>query len=545
MQNFRQVFASALSMVCLASAGSASEPQGVSPSSSAPSGAGILATVRVEFRAADRAVVSIAPGLYDSSEPAERREAVAIWRSGEGRLLVTYDGETDRLEAVLQSGADATVVVHGGAVPRGFDKLDPLRYAPSVMGLLAETANRGAAGAIELRAVEVGAGRRPRSLQEIGAGAQAVSQLLHADRTLAHGFSLAGTIRLTGARPSAESPLTVEVRLLADQVDGPLQGTGFAAPENSGGTFTNSTPTTIPPLGTATPYPSQITIVPDYYLTGVVTSVVVGFDNFDHTYPGEIAALLVGPAGDAVELMHFTCGDFDLLDADFTFDDAAVLHMPNAAPCYSGSWKPSGHGPSNPYPPPAPPPPGYWHEFTPFLGDSPIGTWNLYIDTHEDFALIDLGRLDAWSLTLTTAIQIPGSGTFGNAAPYPSTYSFSGNDPSLGLKDCLVTISGLTHTYLSDIHLLFLVPSGQTAYLVGDACPGTNAVNLDWVFNDFAAGFLPGSPCATGTYRPTVLGFHAFPGARTCSSLRPCTRRNQRQRCQRRLRALCAGRFQQ
>lgn len=515
MRKLTQAVAATISMACMAqAAGGAALRAATSRSTvaSEPSGAGVLATVRVEFRAADEVRISIAPGLEDAAAAAEQETAVAVWPAAEGRLWVSYDAAADRLEARIENGADSAALVANGIVQRGFGRLDPLRFAPRVMGLLAETANRGDAGSIELREAEVGAGRRARPLQEIGAGARSVSQLLHAGSALAPGFSLAGTIRLSGARPSAAAPMSVEIRLLADRAEGDEPAAPPAAPDISSATFTNATPTTILPLGAASPYPSQIVIDPGSYLTGVLTSVVVGWDNLDHTYPGEIGALLVDPAGHSVELMRRACGDFDLVNTDLVFDDAAVLTMPNAAPCFSGSWKPTGWGPTDNYPPPAPAgTPGYSHSFATLLGDSPIGTWSLYLYTHVDYGLIDLGVIDAWSLTLTTRILIPATGTFGVAAPYPSTYSFSGIDPTLGLRNCTVTISGLTHSYVADLHLLFAAPSGQAAYLVGDACAGTSAVDLDWTFDDAAAGFLQGPACASGAYRPTVLGVRTFP----------------------------------
>ncbi len=479
----------------------ATAPATASSTSPTTAGAGVLASVRIEFRAPDRALLSIAPGLHGTSGLAEREVAAVEWHAGEGRLLLTYDGESDRLEAVLEDGAGTTAVAYSGAVSRGFGGLNPLRFAPRLMGVVVETANRGASGAVELTGAEIRSGWRRRRLKDIGAGAQAVSQLFHAERELSRGFAFAATIRLVDAQPTAMSPLIVEVRLLADRAEAGEDESQSQAPESDIGIYTNSTPTTILPTGAASPYPSQITVDPGY-LTGVLTSVVVGFDNLDHTYPSEMAALLVGPSGSNVELMRLACGSFDLLDADFTFDDAAVLQMPNGAPCFSGSWKPTRYGPLAHFPPPAPPA-LYGLVLADFLGQSPVGVWSLYVASQE---------IDGWSLTLTTAIQIPSSGTVGNAAPYPSAFTIGGFAPNQRVKGCAVYIFGVSHTYLADLHLLLASPSGQTAYLLGDACSNTNAVSLDWIFGDDpAVGFLPGSSCGSGVYRPTVLGTQVFP----------------------------------
>lgn len=520
MRNFRVAIALAASLLCwareLGAISPATAPSGetapttMSATSAAAPGDGVLASVQVEFRAPNRALLSVVPGLYQSTPPVEREAAWMDWHPGDGRLRVTYDSASDRLEAVLEDAAGSTAVACADAVTRGFGRLDPLQFAPRVMGLLVETSNRGASGAIALIETEIASSRAPRQLQDVGAGGRAVSQLFHAERGLSSGFSFAGTIRLVDARPMAMAPLTVEVRLLADLAGAGEDESQREAPESDIGIYTNSTPTTILPTGAGSPYPSQITVDPGY-LTGVLTSVVVGFDNLDHTYPGEMAALLVGPSGSNVELMRLACGSFDLLDADLTFDDTAVLQMPNGAPCFPGSWKPTRYGPIAHFPPPAPPA-LYGLVLADFLGQSPVGVWSLYVASQEIDGFIDLGRIDGWSLTLTTTIQIPGSGTFGNAAPYPSAFAVSGFAPNQRVKGCAVYIFGVSHSYLADLHLLLASPSGQTAYLLGDACSNTNAVGLDWIFGDDpAVGFLPGSSCGNGVYRPTVLGTQAFP----------------------------------
>src|ERR1044072_5492460 len=66
-----------------------------------------------------------------------------------------------------------------------------------------------------------------------------------------------------------------------------------------GATFTNSSPITIPLIGNASPYPSTINVTG---LSGTVTNVNVTFNNFTHTFPDDIAIVVVGPTGAALLL---------------------------------------------------------------------------------------------------------------------------------------------------------------------------------------------------------------------------------------------------
>jgi len=58
--------------------------------------------------------------------------------------------------------------------------------------------------------------------------------------------------------------------------------------------FSNATSISIPALGSATPYPSNILVSG---LTGTITKVTVTLSGFSHTAPDDVDVLLVGPAG--------------------------------------------------------------------------------------------------------------------------------------------------------------------------------------------------------------------------------------------------------
>ena len=60
-----------------------------------------------------------------------------------------------------------------------------------------------------------------------------------------------------------------------------------------------------------------------FQLTGVVGKVTVMLTGFSHDYPNDVSVLLVGPAGQAVELMAAAGYNIPVSDVDLTFDDTA------------------------------------------------------------------------------------------------------------------------------------------------------------------------------------------------------------------------------
>jgi hypothetical protein len=94
-------------------------------------------------------------------------------------------------------------------------------------------------------------------------------------------------------------------------------------------TFSNPAPITIPPQGgTATPYPSDITVSG---LKGTVTDVNVTLSSLSHTFPDDVAVLLVGPGGQNVVLMSDSGCDLDVSNVTLIFDDEAATTLPDRA----------------------------------------------------------------------------------------------------------------------------------------------------------------------------------------------------------------------
>ena len=102
---------------------------------------------------------------------------------------------------------------------------------------------------------------------------------------------------------------------------------------NSTQTFSNASVITIPASGTgattgapATPYPSNITVAG---FTGPVSKVTVTLKNINHTFPGDIDVLLVGPTGVKFVLLSDVIGGNDWTGQTYTIDDAAAGVVPS------------------------------------------------------------------------------------------------------------------------------------------------------------------------------------------------------------------------
>ena len=158
------------------------------------------------------------------------------------------------------------------------------------------------------------------------------------------------------------------------------------APGAGATTYNNDAPITINTGGTATPYPSSITVSGT---AGPITDVNVGLDGLSHTVPDEVAIALVAPSGQSLLLQHCVGDGTDAAGVFITFDDAAAAELPNAGALANGTFQPTAHcAPSVSFPAPGPlasygnpgPASGGTATFaSTFNGLSAIGTWNLYV----------------------------------------------------------------------------------------------------------------------------------------------------------------------
>ena len=145
-------------------------------------------------------------------------------------------------------------------------------------------------------------------------------------------------------------------------------------------TFSNTGYISIPSSGSASPYPSQITVSG---VTGTVAKVTVKINDLSHTNPDDIDMLLVGPTGQTVMLMSDQGGGGDVSGVDLTFDDSAASELPDYNQIYSGTYKPCVSAQSD-YMSGAPSGP-YGTVLSGFNGLDPNGTWSLYIRDDNNY----------------------------------------------------------------------------------------------------------------------------------------------------------------
>lgn len=175
-------------------------------------------------------------------------------------------------------------------------------------------------------------------------------------------------------------------------------------------TFTNSSPVTFGAgvANNGNPYPSPIAVSG---LTGTITEVKVTINNFSHTFPDDVAFVLVGPNGDAFLIMDGAGGDPDMSGVTFTLADSGTINLPDTAAWPAGTYKPTAHylpgtnfpapGPGTTHGYPGPAGPGTATFASVFNGDNPNGTWNLFT---RDFEAGDGGSIGGgWTLEITTS----------------------------------------------------------------------------------------------------------------------------------------------
>lgn len=127
--------------------------------------------------------------------------------------------------------------------------------------------------------------------------------------------------------------------------------------------------------------------------------------------------------------------------------------------------------------------------------------------------LIAAGSAGAATFANGFPIAIPsGTGTQGNAFPYPATIDVSGLDPHVA--KVTVTLKGFAHQCSIDVDALLVGPQGQSSILTSDAGDCANEPQLrpgvDLTFDDNAANAVPcldfnSTPTQLpgGTYAPT------------------------------------------
>jgi hypothetical protein len=180
--------------------------------------------------------------------------------------------------------------------------------------------------------------------------------------------------------------------------------------------YTNSQLITIPDIGSASPYPSMITVSG---VTGQVGKVTATLAGFTHSYPHDVSALLVGPSGANVLILSHAADVSFATNLTLAFDDTADAPLPATGYMTSGTWQPSVYPPSPVFSNPAPAGP-YSALLSDFNGLNPNGTWSLFVldDNAGDSGYIANG----WSLALEAIVpvnQLADVGASATASPEP------------------------------------------------------------------------------------------------------------------------------
>jgi subtilisin-like proprotein convertase family protein len=170
-------------------------------------------------------------------------------------------------------------------------------------------------------------------------------------------------------------------------------------------TFTNSTPLTIPAIGTSMPYGTTLNVSG---LSGT-KKIKLELTGLSHTFPGDLDILLVGPAGQKFVVMSDAVSSFATqTGANVVLKDDAAATLPATGTVnMNGEWKPTDHTttPADNFPAPAPaapyqlPAPSGSNTFASVFGTRGMdlnGTWTLYV---LDDVSGDSGSLAGWKLT--------------------------------------------------------------------------------------------------------------------------------------------------
>lgn len=158
--------------------------------------------------------------------------------------------------------------------------------------------------------------------------------------------------------------------------------------------FTNPAAISIPSSGSATPYPSTISVSS---FGAAINDVNVILHGLSHAFPADLDILLVGPGGRAALLMSDVGGGSDLNGITLIFDDQAANSLSN--PIGPGAHKPSNAGGGDNFPAPAPGGP-YGTQLSVFNSATANGTWQLFVV--DDGLFADGSIAGGWTLGINS-----------------------------------------------------------------------------------------------------------------------------------------------
>jgi subtilisin-like proprotein convertase family protein len=260
---------------------------------------------------------------------------------------------------------------------------------------------------------------------------------------------------------------------------------------------TNSNAISIPTNGTASQYPSEITV---NNLTGLVTDVQVSLTNFSHTSPDDVDLMLVAPNGTRVVLMSDVGGANPVTNLSLLFSDAASSSLPDSGLITSGNYKPTNFEAGDNFPAPAPAGAPTGARLSALNGSPANGTWQLFLvdDNGGNAGSINGG----WTLFVQNSVDAIAIPETGAAQPYASEKTVLGVQGTI--TRVTATLSNFSHTSPDDVDVMLVAPNGRSVVLMSDVGGNTEVGGLNITFDDLAVGSLPDNgPLSSGTAKPT------------------------------------------
>jgi uncharacterized repeat protein (TIGR01451 family) len=236
------------------------------------------------------------------------------------------------------------------------------------------------------------------SLQASG-GVTPVGNPLQTYGALQHGGAAVSQPFTFTASGAGGSPITATL-LLSDGGQS-LGSVSFTFTLSTTASLSNTASIIIPDHGPASPYPSTIVVSGQ---TGVVSKVTATLFGLGHSFPRDINAMLISPAGGAVMLMSHVGSAYALTNVTLTFDDAASASLPLNSAIASGTYLPTAAGGAPSFPPPSPAGLVPGTMMAALNGANPNGTWSLYV---LDDSVGDAGQIaGGWGLNITVVTTV-------------------------------------------------------------------------------------------------------------------------------------------
>jgi hypothetical protein len=218
------------------------------------------------------------------------------------------------------------------------------------------------------------------------------------------------------------------------------------------------------------PYPSNI------FVSGLgssINSLKVKINGFTNANPGQVQALLVGPAGQKIVLFSGAGGSTSVSNINLVIDDAAASQISSSS-LSSGSFRPTAYNLPLSFPAPAPvlvsgDIPATYGAATltsQFSGTNPNGTWSLFVVDINGSS----GSITSWCLEISAAPRVTGitrliplnQNTNLNAVSYQVKFSVpvtgvDASDFSLfstggAVSGIIGTVSGSGDTYIVSVN---------------------------------------------------------------------------------------------